>query len=102
MANHIADGALFRDAPKNDGKVHPVMHIALTVAGVKLNLAVWPKTTAKNGTTEYWPVSGDYANGEQRRLVDVLPVIGSAAAPAKAPEAATAEAAESSDEALPF
>ena len=45
MANHIADGALFRDAPKNDGKVHPVMHIALTVAGVKLNLAVWPKTT---------------------------------------------------------
>lgn len=99
MANHIADGALFRDAPKNDGKVHPVMHIALTVSGVKLNLAVWPKTTAKNGTTEYWPVSGDYANGEARRLVDVMPVFGSAAAPAAEGQSPTGE---SSDDPLPF
>lgn len=41
--SYVADGALFKDAPINDGKVRPIMHVALTVCGVNLNLAVWPK-----------------------------------------------------------
>ena len=71
MAYHEIDGALFRDAPANDGKRHPIMHLALEVLGVKMQVAVWPAETSKSGTTKYWPVTGDYARGETKRLVPV-------------------------------
>lgn len=101
--SYVADGALFKDAPLNDGKVHPIMHIALTVCGVKLNLAVWEKAVGKSGTV-YWPVTGDYARNETRRLVDVTPVFGSAAAPegqTSAPTPGEGNSPSGSDD-LPF
>lgn len=100
--NHIASGALFKDAPIKDGKTHPIMHITLEVLGVNLNLAVWPAQTSSKGT-QFWPVSGDYSIKETRRLVDVTPVMNAAAAPDGAP-AAPAEGAEPAGdpESLPF
>lgn len=71
MAYHEIDGALFKDAPANDGKRHPLMHLALEVLGVKMQVAVWPAETSKSGTTKYWPCSGTYARGETKRLVPV-------------------------------
>jgi hypothetical protein len=71
MAYHDVDGALFKDAPANDGKKHPIMHLALEVLGVKMQVAVWPAETSKSGTTKYWPCSGSYARGETKRLVPV-------------------------------
>ena len=90
MAYHEIDGALFRDAPANDGKRHPIMHLALEVLGVKMQVAVWPAETSKSGTTKYWPVTGDYARGETKRLIPVVvanlpppnPGTGGAASPA--------------------
>ena len=79
--NYVADGALFKDAPINDGKVRPIMHVALTVCGVNLNLAVWPKKESPNGTV-YWPVTGYYGRNETKRLVDVTPVMNASAAQA--------------------
>ena len=76
--NYVADGALFKDAPIKDGKVRPIMHVALTVCGVNLNLAVWPKKASPNGTV-YWPVTGDYGRNETKRLVDVTPVMNASA-----------------------
>jgi len=70
MAYHEIDGALFRDEPKNDGKRYPVMHLALEVLGVKMQVAVWPAETSKAGV-KYWPVSGSYARGESKRLLPV-------------------------------
>ena len=70
MAYHEIDGALFRDPPANDGKRHPVMHLALEVLGVKMQAAVWPAEKSVKGV-QYWPVSGQYARGEARRLVPV-------------------------------
>lgn len=104
--NCIAAGALFRDAPISDGKTRPVMHVALDVCGVKLTLAVWPKETGKSGTA-YWPVTGEYARGEARRLVDVTPTVGAAAqggqaAPPAAPAAESARCAAADVEDLPF
>lgn len=84
--NYVADGALFKDAPINDGKVRPIMHVALTVCGVNLNLAVWPKKASPNGTV-YWPVTGDYSRNETKRLVDVTPVMNASAAQTVAPQA---------------
>ena len=109
---YVAEGALFRDAPVNDGKTRPVMHVALTVLGVKLDLAVWPKETGRNGTA-YWPVTGQYGRNETRRLVDVLPVLGGGAptedglsrpAPASAGRKTDAPQAENAgaDEDIPF
>jgi hypothetical protein len=71
MAYHEIDGALFKDEPKNDGKRYPIMHLALEVLGVKMQVAVWPAETSKSGTTKYWPCSGSYARGETKRLVPV-------------------------------
>jgi len=68
MAYHEIDGALFRDPPANDGKRHPVMHLALEVLGVRMQVAVWPAEKSVKGV-QYWPVSGQYARGEARRLV---------------------------------
>lgn len=102
--NCIAAGALFRDAPISDGKTRPVMHVSLDVCGVKLTLAVWPKETGKSGTA-YWPVTGEYARGEARRLVDVTPTVGAAAQGGQAePPAAPASAlgAAPAAEDLPF
>jgi len=70
MAYHEIDGALFRDPPANDGKRHPVMHLALEVLGVRMQVAVWPAEKSVKGV-QYWPVSGQYARGETRRLVPV-------------------------------
>ena len=109
---YVAESALFRDAPVNDGKTRPVMHVALTVLGVKLDLAVWPKKTGRNGT-DYWPVTGQYVRNETRRLVDVLPVLGGGAptedgpsrsAPEPAGRKTTAPQAEKAeaDEDIPF
>lgn len=70
MAYHEIDGALFKDAPANDGKRHPIMHLALEVLGVKMQVAVWPGEKSANGA-QYWPCSGSYACGETRRLVQV-------------------------------
>ena len=70
MAYHEIDGALFKDAPVNDGKRHPIMHLAIEVLGVKMNVAVWPAEKSTKGN-QYWPVSGDYARNETRRLVPV-------------------------------
>ena len=109
---YVAEGALFRDAPVNDGKTRPVMHVALTVLGVHLDLAVWPKETGRSGTA-YWPVTGQYGRNETRRLVDVLPVLGggtptedgpSRSAPEPAGRKAAAPQAEKAgaDEDLPF
>ena len=71
MAYHEIDGALFKDEPRNDGKRYPIMHLALEVLGVKMQVAVWPAETSKSGTTKYWPCSGSYARGETKRLVPV-------------------------------
>lgn len=105
--NYVADGALFNDAKINDGKVRPIMHVALTVCGVNLNLAVWPKKESQNGTV-YWPVTGDYGRNETKRLVDVTPVMNASAAQAvpqqtqqpTAPQPAAADSVEGGD--LPF
>ena len=105
--NYVADGALFKDAPINDGKVRPIMHVALTVCGVNLNLAVWPKKASQNGTV-YWPVTGDYGRNETKRLVDVTPVMNASAAQAvpqqtqqpTATQPAAADSGEGGD--LPF
>ena len=70
MAYHEIDGALFKDAPANDGKRHPLMHLALEVLGVKMQVAVWPAEKSAKGV-QYWPCSGSYARGEARRLVPV-------------------------------
>ncbi len=64
MAYHEIDGALFKDAPVNDGKRHP------KVLGVKMQVAVWPAEKSTKGF-QYWPVSGDYARNETKRLVPV-------------------------------
>ena len=71
MAYHEIDGALFRDAPVNDGKRHPVMHLALEVLGVKMQVAVWPSEKSAAKGIQYWPVSGSYARNETKRLVQV-------------------------------
>ena len=105
--NYVADGALFKDAPINDGKVRPIMHVALTVCSVNLNLAVWPKKASQNGTV-YWPVTGDYGRNETKRLVDVTPVMNASAAQAvpqqtqqpTATQPAAADSGEGGD--LPF
>lgn len=105
--NYVADGALFKDAPINDGKVRPIMHVALTVCGVNLNLAVWPKKASQNGTV-YWPVTGDYGRNETKRLVDVTPVMNASSAQAVPqqtqqptdPQPAAADSGEGGD--LPF
>ena len=71
MAYHEIDGALFRDEQRPaDGKRYPVMHLALEVLGVKMQVAVWPGEKSAKGT-QYWPCSGSYARGETRRLVPV-------------------------------
>ena len=70
MAYHEIDGALFKDAPANDGKRHPIMHLALEVLGVKMQVAVWPAEKSAKGV-QYWPCSGSYARGETKRLVPV-------------------------------
>lgn len=105
MAMNIAKGALFKDPPIKDGKPHPLMHIALEVLGVKLNLAVWPQETSKGGTV-YWPVTGEYSQKEARRLVDVMPIqnAGQAQAPAAAatPSPSTAPELRQDPESLPF
>jgi hypothetical protein len=71
MAYHDVDGALFKDAPANDGKKHPIMHLALEVLGVRMNVAVWPAETAKTSGVKYWPCSGSYAKSETKRLIPV-------------------------------
>ena len=71
MAYHTIDGALFKEGQRPaDGKRYPIMHLALEVLGVKMNVAVWSVETSKNGV-KYWPCSGDYARSETRRLVPV-------------------------------
>ena len=71
MAYHEIDGALFRDEQRpSDGKRYPVMHLALEVLGVKMQVAVWPGEKSAKGA-QYWPCSGSYARGETRRLVPV-------------------------------
>lgn len=80
MAYHEIDGALFKDEPKNDGKRYPIMHLALEVLGVKMQVAVWPAETSKSGV-KYWPCSGSYARGEARRLVPVTVELLPSAAP---------------------
>lgn len=105
MAMNIAKGALFKDPPIKDGKAHPLMHIALEVLGVKLNLAVWPQETSKGGTV-YWPVTGEYSQREVRRLVDVTLVQGATKAQAQAaastPAQTTAPELRYDPESLPF
>ena len=72
MAYHEIDGALFRDEQRPaDGKRYPVMHLALEVLGVKMQVAVWPGEKSAKGA-QYWPCSGSYARGETRRLVPVV------------------------------
>ena len=88
MAYHEIDGALFRDEQRPaDGKRYPVMHLALEVLGVKMQVAVWPGEKSAKGA-QYWPCSGSYARGETRRLVPVaveqLPTAATAA-PVDAP-----------------
>ena len=80
MAYHEIDGALFKDAPANDGKRHPIMHLALEVLGVKMQVAVWPAEKSAKGV-QYWPCSGSYARGEARRLVPVTVELLPSAAP---------------------
>lgn len=100
--NNIASGALFKDAPIQDGKTHPIMHIALEVLGVNLDLAVWPAKTSSKGTM-FWPVSGGYSTKETRRLVDVTPVMNAAAAPDGAqPAPAEGKAPAGGQEDVPF
>lgn len=90
MAYHEIDGALFRDPPANDGKRHPVMHLALEVLGVKMQVAVWPAEKSAKGV-QYWPVSGQYARGEARRLVPVdISQVPAQGAPAPAGDGAPA------------
>lgn len=72
---HPIRGALFRRVPKptdSPEKTYPVYDVTLEICGVKLRLAAWPKAKSPSGV-EYLPVSGGYANGEVRRLVDVTP-----------------------------
>ena len=72
MAYHEIDGALFKDEQRPaDGKRYPIMHLALEVLGVNMNVAVWPAEKSKGKGVTYWPCSGDYARGETRRLVPV-------------------------------
>lgn len=72
MAYHEIDGALFKDEQRPaDGKRYPIMHLALEVLGVKMNVAVWPAEKSKGKGVTYWPCSGDYARNETRRLVPV-------------------------------
>ena len=80
MAYHEIDGALFKDAPANDGKRHPIMHLALEVLSVKMQVAVWPAEKSAKGV-QYWPCSGSYARGETRRLVPVTVELLPSAAP---------------------
>lgn len=111
MAYHEIDGALFRDAPATDGKTHPIMHLALEVLGVKMNVAVWPAQTSAKGQ-KYWPCSGQYDRNESRRLVPVdvaqLPPpragSGGAASPAPASPSGARTAAQVDGDAgdLPF
>ena len=104
MAMNIAKGALFQDPQIKDGKAHPLMHIALEVLGVKLNLAVWPQETSKGGTV-YWPVTGEYSQREVRRLIDVTPVQGAAqdkAQTSAAPATSAAPELRQDPESLPF
>ena len=86
MAYHEIDGALFRDEQRPaDGKRYPVMHLALEVLGVKMQVAVWPGEKSAKGA-QYWPCSGSYARGETRRLVPVTVEQLPTAAPAGAPQ----------------
>lgn len=100
MAYHEIDGALFRDAPVNDGKRHPVMHLALEVLGVKMQVAVWPSEKSAKGV-QYWPVSGDYARNETRRLVPVN-VSAIQAAPTDGPANGSAAETQGGGEDVPF
>ena len=103
MAYHEIDGALFRDPPATDGKRHPVMHLALEVLGVKMQVAVWPAEKSAKGV-QYWPVSGQYARGEARRLVPVEVAQVEALADPPGQQADDSKAATPSDggEILPF
>lgn len=103
--SHIAYGALFKDPEIKDGKTHPIMHMTLNVLGVNLNIAVWPKETSGRGTV-YWPVTGDYALKETKRLVDVTPVMNASSTTSAATAAAPTvsepvDAAKAKDD-LPF
>lgn len=91
MAYHEIDGALFKDAPANDGKRHPIMHLALEVLGVKMQVAVWPAEKSAKGV-QYWPCSGSYARGETRRLVPVAVEQLPTAAPATPNDGGAADA----------
>lgn len=72
--NHIVTGAFFKDPPIQDGKQHPIGHMAIEVLGVKFNLAVWPSQTSQRGT-KFCPVSGDYDLKETKRLIDITPTV---------------------------
>lgn len=95
---NVIKGAAFQNAKVEDGKVHPIMRLALEVCGVKMNVAVWPQKTSDSGT-KYWPVSGEYDQRETRRLVDVTPVFGLCGASGPA-EISSGAAPESED--LPY
>ena len=109
MAYHEIDGALFKDAPANDGKKHPLMHLALEVLGVRMNVAVWPSETSAKGL-KYWPCSGSYAKNETKRLIPVdvthLPPpkagTGGAASPAPVVNTNQPAAVDNADTDLPF
>ena len=102
----IIRGALFRHTPtpnEDASKQHPVYDIQLEVMGVKLRLAAWPQVASQSGTVKYMPISGEYARGEVKRLVDVTPVMNAQQGGAASPvPAAPVTAAASVPDDLPF
>lgn len=105
MATSMIRGAIFRHAPtpnEDASKQHPVYDIQLEIMGVKLRLAAWPQVASKTGTVKYMPISGDYARGEIRRLIDVTPVMNAQQGGAASPAPAAAPAAPADPDDLPF
>lgn len=103
MATSMIRGAIFRHTPtanEDATKQHPVYDIQLEVMGVRLRLAAWPEVASKSGTVKYLPITGDYARGEVRRLVDVTPVMNAPQGGAASPAPAAAPAPDPDD--LPF
>jgi hypothetical protein len=93
-------GSLWMEKERKSDKA-PISAGTITISGVELRLAMWPKRkaggTGKRAGEEFWPVSVEYKQGTKFVLAKVNPaniVVTGAAADAAADMPAAAAAAD--------
>lgn len=103
-------GSLWTEKERKSEKA-PTATGTITISGVELRLALWPKKkaggTGKRAGEEFWPVSVEYKQGTKHFLAKVSPsnvvVTGaSATAEGEGDSAAMPEAASEKVEDMPF